>query len=83
MRFKNSIPEEIMSQEGDAGARQPKGKSNMQYAVLRTGLQPKPETVKNAAEVPGLVRRCVDQQTGPDGNGSPKARPDNSWGVQE
>ena len=73
----------------EAGTRQPKGKSSECDAVLRTGLQPKPEKVRELSfEDPnkGTAHRAAQNQIeGEDGveNGNPKRRTANSWGVKE
>ena len=68
----------------EAGTRQPKGKSSECDAVLRTGLQPKPEAVTtiDLTVNKGAHERCVNQQTG-DGDSNPKKKTASQWGVKE
>ena len=68
MKIKNTIPEQEPSREANAGARAVMGKSNEPDAVLRTGLQPNPETTRLAEEVPGKALECIQQQVGINGN---------------
>jgi hypothetical protein len=67
------------------GARQMAGKSSMPTAALRTGLQPKPEAVREAKCDEGAARRCINQQLERDAtkgtSSSGKERPKAIWGV--
>ena len=63
-------------------------KSNAPDAVLRTGLQPKPEKVVDAKNADGLVRKAIDTQVftkGDEGGGGSDHHKlaTNSWGVSE
>lgn len=63
-----------------SGGTVPAGKSNAPDSVLRKGLQPKSEAVRDAKDDGGEAhKRCVTQQVGGDGN--PKKRATNHWGV--
>lgn len=64
----------------DMGAQMSAGKSNMEDAVLRTGMQPKSEAVRNATEDTGSAKRARDKQVGNDGN--PKSRTRSYWGTE-
>lgn len=63
----------------NAGARYCAGKSCEPDAVLRKGLQPKPESVRTAVADAGAHARAVQKQVG--SNGNPKKRDANEWGT--
>lgn len=54
-------------------------KSNDPNSTLRKGSLPPAETVRDAKEDVGSAKRCIMQQVGGDGN--PKKRATNHWGV--
>jgi hypothetical protein len=79
----------IMKNEkiGTSGATQPAGKSSAPDAVLRKGLQPKSESVRDAVEVSGAARHACDVQLRRDQivgtSSSGKKRPAAIWGIDE
>lgn len=88
MNFKTSIPAGPGESTPDAGTKQPAGKSSEPGAVLRKGLLPKSESVREAVEVTGAARRAIDTQVRGDGgsnspNGDPHRRNKATWGVTE
>jgi hypothetical protein len=88
MKFATSIPASPGKSTPQAGATTVAGKSNAPDATLRTGMQPKPEAIREAQEVKGVARKCIDVQVQGDGgslspNGNPKLRGRAGWGVEE
>src|ERR1700737_259471 len=76
--YKKLTPRELPD---GAGATQPQNKSSEPDAVLRTGLQPRPDRtqVRSAIVETGVAKRCRDHQLGvrpelPGGNSNPKKR---------
>jgi hypothetical protein len=62
MNFKTSIPEGPGDGTPQAGTHQLAGKSSQPDAVLRTGLQPESESVRQAKFVDGAARKQIDSQ---------------------
>ena len=88
MKFATTIPDGPGKSTPAAGARRVTGKSIAPEATLRTGLQPKPQPVKQAEEVKDCARKCIDIQVQGDGgsnspNGNPKKRAKGWHGVEE
>jgi hypothetical protein len=86
--MKTTIPAEPGKSTPSAGACRVTGKSIAPEATLRTGLQPKGEATKQAEEVKGVARKCIDIQVQGDGganspNGNPKKRARSWHGVEE
>ena len=90
MNYKTTIPDGPGDGTPQAGSSQPAGKSSECDAVLLghdPGIRPS-EAVKEATEVKGAARKCIDIQVQGDGgsnspNGNPKRRSRSSWGVSE
>ena len=86
-KLKTSIPLEIPSVDGNAGARRPKGKTDSCDEALG---KPKKsgEQVVAAVEIPGAARKAIDTQVftfGDEGGGGsdPHKRSRAVWGVDE
>lgn len=79
--MKTTIPAAPPEANPNAGARTMAGKTNGPEAVLLgndPGTRPA-SAVKNADCKEGLVRKCIDNQVGQ--NGNPKKRDASHWGT--
>jgi hypothetical protein len=88
MKFKTTIPDEpLLGVTAVSGATKTPGKTNDAEANLLghdPGSRPA-SAVKDAEEVKGCARRCIDEQLRSDEvdgtTSSPKKRDSNSWGT--
>jgi hypothetical protein len=88
MRYLKTKEELRAEGRPNAGAHQPKHKTSECESVITDAkvLKTTPEVVKDAVEVPGLVRKAIDTQVqtaGDEGGGgsNPKHRDSNSCGA--
>ena len=78
--MKTTIPAEpTLGITAVSGASTVAGKTSNPESVMTDAPKPKAAAVKNAEEVKGCARKCIDEQVGQ--NGNPKKRDASHWGT--